>query len=505
MSLAVIRKEIEAEQLVGYRYLQLLSRAEALVTGAGRDAVEPLLCDATAAVIRADIQNDRVVLDGTLQCQGVYRLGEETTLRAIGAKSNFSQAVDIPGAQPGMVARVEANVEHVEARYENGHMVFHAGIGIYIWVIALEKIEAVSEIDNANNVEAKYGEFQFEKLAAEAGETAVMTANVDLPHSLDARNTLMDWGSVLIDSAKADLGGVRIKGRAMIETLVASGVEGRPAAVIKYPIEFDKLIEVPEWLSENASVRAQLRNIRTQVEANEETEEGKLLIQADVYFTLTANIRENAKLLQDAYGYGSDLVELERQEYTVCSKVINTQTSEIIRGTVLTEENAPAVGSIIAVRAQPNLAETQSQAGRTRLSGIIEADVLYIPSGSDFPSAARTELPFEMEIPQEINDSSMIRLDVSSAEANALMSDRLEMKIGLNAACETRIQSCYELISGATCSECPKRKSAYVVYWPEENENSWSVGKRFSIPEVNVMEAAGEGGIQEGKCIILNL
>ena len=77
MSLKIIRKEIEAEREVGHRYLQMLSRAETLVPGAGREAIEVLLWDANAAIIRADVQNDRVVLDGTLNCQAVYRQGRK--------------------------------------------------------------------------------------------------------------------------------------------------------------------------------------------------------------------------------------------------------------------------------------------------------------------------------------------------------------------------------------------------------------------------------------------
>ena len=113
MPLKLLKKEIEAEREIGHRYLQVLSRAEALVPGAGREAIEPLLWDAGVAIIRADVQNDRVVLDGALSCQAVYRQGEETTLRALSAKSTVSQVADIPGAQPGMLSRVQAVMEHV--------------------------------------------------------------------------------------------------------------------------------------------------------------------------------------------------------------------------------------------------------------------------------------------------------------------------------------------------------------------------------------------------------
>jgi len=138
MPLKLLKSEIEVEREIGYKYLQMQARAEALVPGAGREAIEPLLWDANAVIIRADVQNDRVVLDGTLNCQAVYRQGEETSLRALSAKANISQVTEIPGAQGGMLSRIQPVVEDVETRYENGHMVFLVSLGVHVRVIAVK-------------------------------------------------------------------------------------------------------------------------------------------------------------------------------------------------------------------------------------------------------------------------------------------------------------------------------------------------------------------------------
>lgn len=505
MSLTEIKKEIETERLIGYRYTQQLCRAEALVAGAGREAVEPLLWDANAAIIRCDVQNERIVLDGTLQCQAVYRQGEETTLRALSAKSAISQVIELVPAQSGMLCRTDVQVEHVEARYENGHMVFQVGLGLRVWVMALERIEAITDMENSNQIETRYEELRFVKLAADAGETAVMTAEVELPHSLDARNTLMDWGNVLIDSVQQDLGGIRVKGRAMIETLVSSGIEGRPAVVVKYPIEFDKLLELPEWLSQNVGVSAQLRSIRTQVENDENSEEGRLLIQTDVHFSISANVQESVRALMDAYGVGSKRIEITSEEFEACNDVTITQNTETIRGTVIADESSAAIGSVIAVRTQPNLAEVRMDEKASILSGIIDADVLYMPAGSDIPASTHTELPFEMKASQILGDTSQIRLSVVSSEANALMSDRLEMKILLCADCETRHYESRSIVQQIEQVESEKKRSGYIICWQDESESAWDVGKRYGIAESIVLSAAGQDGFSANRGIVLNV
>ena len=504
MPLNVVKKEIEAEREIGYQYLQVLGRAETLVPGAGREAIEVLLWDASAAIIRADVQSDRVVLDGTLNCQAVYRQGEEGTLRALSAKSTVSQVTEIPGAQGGMLSRVQPVVESVEARYENGHMVFLVGLGLHVRVMKLEPVEVIDEIEGAEGIEARYAESPLTKLAAEATETAVLTERVELPASLDARATLMDWGSVTVDSSEPDLGGVRVKGRVQIETLIASGIEGRPGVLVKYPIEFDKLIELPEWLSQSACVTPSIRSIRTQLEQPEGEEEGTLMIQADVHFSIAANLTEKVRALEDAYGVAGQAVNVERQELHVCTGAVHLRAGETVRGTVLLEEGASAVGSVIAVRVLPNIAEVSSAGGRSHVSGLLDATVLYMSGASDRPASAHTELPFEMELPRELNDTASVCLSVASAEANALMSDRLEMKIGLFADCEARLQGAFTVAGDVREAEAEPRRPGYVICWPEAGEDAWAIGRRYGIPE-SAVAGSEDKEITRGQPVVLRI
>ena len=280
MPLKILKREIEIERNVGYSYQQILARAETLVPGVGRDSIEVLLRDAHVVPVRTDIQTDRVVVECTLSCQAVYRQGQETSLRGISARTMVNQSVEIPGAQPGMFARVLPAVEQVSARYENGHMIFQVSIALQLWVLQLEPVEIIDELEGGEGIETLFEELCLTKLAAEAHEEKLLTAKVELPNALDARASLMDWGEVTLDSSQADLGGVRVKGSVMIESLIASGVEGKPGIVVRYPIEFDQLIELPEWLASGAKVSAGLRGIKTQVNQNADGE-GELEIQAE--------------------------------------------------------------------------------------------------------------------------------------------------------------------------------------------------------------------------------
>ena len=75
MAISVLKQALEIEELVGSRQGQALLRAEAIVPGAGRDAIETLMAEADLVIGQVDVQEGRVVLEGTAHCQAVYRQG----------------------------------------------------------------------------------------------------------------------------------------------------------------------------------------------------------------------------------------------------------------------------------------------------------------------------------------------------------------------------------------------------------------------------------------------
>ena len=345
MGLQIERKTIEGEKLVGAGDVQVLVRAEALVPGAGRDAIEPLLSNANLYIDMADVQTDRIVAEGSVSCETVYRQGEETTVRALAAHTTLNRVIDIPGAREGMLCRLRGKVDHVEARYENGHIVFQVSCSLSAQVLALTPVEVISAVGGEEGLETSFKTLESVKTAAESSEMALLRDSVALPAALDARMTLMDWISVEIDETAPDLGGVRVKGRALVETLISSGVSGRPAVVVRYPLALDQLVELPEWLTANVFAEADVRSVQSHLEPSDSEEgEAKLCCEAEVRVRVYANSTDTAEALTDVYATCGNAVKAETQCLELCSAAERFQTVESVRGTLLIGENAPDVG-----------------------------------------------------------------------------------------------------------------------------------------------------------------
>lgn len=499
MALQTDRRTLEAENLIGARTAQVLVRAEALVPGAGRDAIEPLLADATLSIEAADLQADRIVLEGSVHCQAAYRQGEESVVKALTARTTLNHVLEISGAQPGMLSRVRGEVSHVEAAYENGHMIFQVACTLTAQALRLSPEEVVTGVTGAEGLQTTYRTLQSVKLAAEASEMALLRDSVALPAALDARTALMDWAAVEVESVAPDLGGVRVKGRLQVETLVSSGVAGRPAVVVRYPLPLDQLVELPEWLTGDTWAEVDVRALRSSIEPAAEDGDMRLACEAEVRVRVLANATDRVDALTDIYATRGNALDVDYETLRLCAAAEHLRVNELIRGTALIGENAPGVGTVLATVARPVIGEWRAENGQGRVEGVVEAQVLYMPGGSDLPAAAEAELPFSLTVPQALNDDSLIRIEALSAEANALMSDRLELKLNLAVTCDTRRREAVRVVEEVEEDEPLVRRSGIVIRWPDADETAWDIAKRYAVP----VDSVGE--IEAGRPVVVKV
>lgn len=491
------RQTIEIERQVARESAQALVRAEATVSGAGREAVEPLMEEATLSIGAVEVQEGRVLLDGTVRCQAVYRQGEEGSPRALAAQAQFNQAIETPGAKPRMIASVDGQVEHVEAAYENGRMVFQVAINLRAQVSALDTVSVITQTAGIPALEAQFVEVASTKLSAEAGADAVLRESVALPAQLDARLALIDWSAARVLSAAPDLGGVRVKGEVLTETLIGTGVTARPVALVKVAMPFDELVELPEWLTENVRASAHVVSLATNVEQG--SEESALTLEAKLAIAVRAYGRDTATALSGAYTTSGQTLSAKRQTLNVSTGEDFLDSSQVFRGTMLLPEGAPGAGTVLSARVRPVISEWSSENGQTSVSGVLEAGVLYLPGGSERLQAARSELPFTIRCEGALPASGVLNVEATGAEASALMSDRLELKCTLHVTGEAMRTQPVTVVEDVEAAEGEPGRSGILIVWPQAGDTAWSIGERHRVAQSLI------GAVEPGKPIVLRV
>ena len=482
MAISCARRSIEVEKLVGSASFQIPVRAEAAVPGAGRESVEVLMEDAFASVAGAEAQAGRVLISGQVQCQAVYRLGEEGSLRALTARAGFEQAVDMEDVQPQMAVRARAAVEHVEAAYDNGHMVFQLTVAVSLRVRSLTPVEAVTEITADEPVETLTAAVCSARTSAENSETARLSDSVSLPAALHARVVLMQWAEPRVESAQRDLGGVRVSGAVQVESLIASSVAGRPVALVRCQLPFEQLVAMPDWLEGEPDCEAEVQSLSVEVEEKGEGEDAALSLSCALLVTARLDGEDCVDAVSDAYVAGDGALSITRENLAVCAGAVRTTARETFRGALLLPEGAPGAGTALAARVRPVVSGWEAENGAGRAQGVLEATVLYMPSGGDRLASVRAELPFAMMLDAPAGDDAALSVTASEAEASALMSDRMELKCVLTARGVSWRTEETGLVTDAQEAAGQPRRHGMGLYYPAPGDTLWTVGRRYRIP-----------------------
>ncbi len=504
MALEAVKQGIEVERLVGESTSQLMVRAEALVPGAGRESAQVLMADSFAAITGSEAQNGRVVISGNVYCQAAYRLGQEGGARALTAQAPFEQTIDMEGIAPRMSVQTEASVDHVDAGYESGHMIFYVTVTLRVRVCSLDTVEAVTDVSGVEGVERQTAEVCSAKLNAEASDTVQLEDEVRLPAALKARVTLMQWAEPVIERTERDLGGVRVSGQVRVEALIASGVMNRPVALVRYALPFERLVSLPDWIAGEAEANALVSRLRVDVDEDDEGGDSELDISCEVSLTVRMNGADCVTVLTDVYAAGDTAIEGTPETIRLCSGTRSCAGQENFRSTLLLPEGAPGVGTVLAVRVHPAVSGWREEGGRAVAEGVLEATVMYMQAGEEVLSSAQAELPFEIRLDCLPGEGAWVKVSASEAEAAALMSDRLELRCALRAVSEERSAEEVNVLTDVKEIEAAALPAGIGICYPQPGDTLWSVGKRYRISGQALREANGGAEQAEaGKPLII--
>lgn len=508
MALELKRQTVETETVVTSQKAQLNIQAEAMVSGAGRDAVDILMEDASVKIGGAEVQSGRLAVDGMVVCQAAYRQGDADVIRAVETRAPLQYSFENDDIGTGMHAGVDAAVTHVETGYLNGRILFRVTVELCGVVSRIAATEVITDIGGVDGVESDMVGVESVRCGAEAVAQATVSETLALPQELGTQTTLMDFATVTVEKAERDLGGVMVSGRVNAEVMIAGSIAGKPVAMVKYPMAFRQLVEMPEWLTENVQVSAAVDTIRsTLTDTGTAAAPGEMALRLDAKVTLRVRAiqTQQADCVANAYAVGDNDLAVEQQNLAYLSQINAESCEENFRGTLLVPESMPQVGSVLASHARIAVTGTDSEKGHGVVEGVLEVATMYMPGGGEKPVTVRDELPFRIQCARAIDPEAIVTAQVVSCEASALMSDRMEIRCSLRFGMLTRKAEQAAVAATVQQIDPQPRRGGIVMYWPGKADTLWSVGRRYHVPVADVRRENGGDALTPGKALILRV
>ena len=483
-----IRKTtLQTETLFGQTTAQAQMES-AIPLPQGRTAERVLSFEAEAAIGEVVCRDGAVVLSGTMTVKPV---AEDTDKRpfAFEAAATFSHTIRMDGVTPEMNARVSAEIPACTLRREDGGLRMQATVALYAAVFRPERIACITELLDADGLEQQSASLTLRRRALLGAHSVRVNETVEAPKNV----TVLKSGAVpLITGLIKGTEGQLPQGELKLSVLYAEPDGGVRRTL--YTLPFSDVIPCEAGEDPYASVT--LSSLSVVIE-----EEGTATVDAALSIGVYGSKSETEKVLVDAYDANADFACVQRTAQALCYEGQRYETVQM-------SEQIPVPGHMkdayLPLYAALRTAVTNVSVsdGRGRIEGVLSVTVVYRDDDGMKQSFVH-ELPLSFDTEAR---GTLLLAHVTGYDAQLSGGGRtLAFKATLTVEAEWYRAVAFthvpELTEGKPCeTDC-----GMLVWFADENETLFSVGKRFSVPTARVRAAnpALSEPIAEGTPVLL--
>ena len=277
MEMKCLRENIQMERLVGSGEGQAVVEGEITLPGGLREEARVLSAGGMAVVEGMESQQDRVVVTGRVIFHALYTQGDPDKLQSIEASADFTHTLDVPGAQPRMLCRGDATVEHVEATATNGRLSLRAVVQVRCRVLSAQPMTALTGLTGVDGLELLTQQLSLKRTVAQGENETLLREEFDLPEGLQVTETLYGTARPQITEVTGGLGRAGVSGTVALEVCHASATPGKPLCVTRHTMPFDLTVELTGEDGEQLEARAVVKDVAV---VSQETAEGQRTLRA---------------------------------------------------------------------------------------------------------------------------------------------------------------------------------------------------------------------------------
>ncbi len=335
--------------------------------------------DKTVKVTKVEVIKNKVIVDGYLNLQVVYVADcPGQPVHHTHARLDFTQFVEIPGAEPGMTARVNEKVEDIQGKVKAGKRCFFevtAVLQIFAKVTTVEEITLM--VEPPPGVEAITEHLRVEEVVAEGMAQAMVSGRFKVPHEKPPVEKVLDVdASVTITDKKVIQNKVIVEGYITLQIIYVAALSTQPVHHMHQVLHFTQFIEVfGAEPGMNVTVEETITHVSFDV-VNPHT------VDVEVLLDQVAKVTEPRELdvVVDLVG-----VETTRDLLRVDNVVGEDHTQINVRDEIMVPMEKPGVTKVLDVKVHKVEVLPEDIViikDKVIVSGKIKAQVLYV---SDMP------------------------------------------------------------------------------------------------------------------------
>ena len=417
-----------------------------------------------------------VRLSGQLQLHLIAETGERV-LFSFDAAAEFTHLISARITEDGLQPRIYGQLLKCACHREDDGLRLSAVLDLKVWLLLPREVGAVSAIRGAVGLESREETIVTRRRSLQGAKAIQVRDELGVEAGT---NVLESKGTVRILSSRQTGEGMALEGE-LYASLVLLDPEGRLREMpVRTP--FTDTVKLEGQTSQGAALNAELNGLsaRTDGEA--------LFLSGDVSVSAYGGAESRMRILYDAYDEGGTFL-CHREEKTGLMYLGPVLKEETVEGPLAVPNHMPDVQQVLYSRALPAITGLEPTEGGTLLEGVVLVTTVY-RCDSGLLHSFTGEVPFSLTLPGQ----GGLVLPLSAAAFSTVtgrgrvLQGRVELLFSGEQYAENPIGYTDDLLAGPGTQ--PGR--GILIYAPDPDENLFTVGKRFGIPQRRLQELNGE-------------
>ena len=417
-----------------------------------------------------------VRLSGQLQLHLIAETGERV-LFSFDAAAEFTHLISVRISSDSLQPRIYGQLLKCACHREDDGLRLSAVLDLKVWLLLPREVGAVSAIRGAVGLESREETIVTRRRSLQGAKAIQVRDELGVEAGT---NVLESKGTVRILSSRQTGEGMALEGE-LYSSLVLLDPEGRLREMpVRTP--YTDTVKLEGQNGQGAALNAELNGLsaRTDGEA--------LFLSGDVSVSAYGGAESRMRILYDAYDEGGTFL-CHREEKTGLMYLGPVLKEETVEGPLAVPNHMPEVQQVLYSRSLPAITGLEPTEGGTLLEGVVLVTTVY-RCDSGLLHSFTGEVPFSLTLPGQ----GGLVLPLSAAAFSTVtgrgrvLQGRVELLFSGEQYAENPIGYTDDLLAGPGTQ--PGR--GILIYAPDPDENLFTVGKRFGIPQRRLQELNGE-------------
>lgn len=458
---------------------EVLSEGDAIVPDSKPDIEEILLCEGRAAADKTELQNGRVIINGTAYFTVLYKPESEGNVCSVSLSLPFNHIASIETVSPDDKACLTLDMADCSCSLINSRKLSLKGI-IALCFASYSDISFPVYTDiNIPEIELKKETVVSSSVGASKSASFSVSDILPLHESDDDIDELLLCRPVIKDSTlKLVPGKAVIKGSLSVTHLYLS--EGGTLEYITHEIPFTEICDVPE-LTEDMTPELILSvgSVSSHKDPSPESSHGAISLNAEINMCLLAFSTVAESAVVDAYlpGSASDLEVAKIKK----SEIIDTFSESVtVKDSAELPIDMPPMEKICPIFAFISSHKTECENGKVTFSGTVTAIINYISDGCIYSFKKDTDFKKEFSCPSG-NFFITSRARVSYSDYNFINQAKADIRsiIELFVTLRQNDDDFSSINSVQINGEEKLNFPSVVIYFVKSGDTLWDIAKRY--------------------------